>query len=164
MNTKNTRISSCKECLANLSLIIAVVLLGSVSALGKDLVPWKGKTVGQLIPTPLGFAVEEAGVATHVGRFTETATPTLVEVDGATTVVTLIEITAANNDKLFGHVANLEASGFPVIYVEIVIDGGTGRFEGATGSYDGILVIDPVTLTFSGSSEGFISSVGSNKK
>ena len=53
---------------------------------------------------------------------------------------------------------------FPVVYATIVIYDGTGRFKGAKGSYIATLTIDPATYTFTSTSTGTISTVGSNKR
>ncbi len=119
----------------------------------EHMVPWKGKSKGQLTPDMTGaglaYAIAEAGNATHVGNFTEVGTP------DPTTGVTWITITAANNDELYGVVVGTSGS-LPVVEYNIVIFDGTGHFQGAQGSYVETLTIDPATLEFTATSAGTI--------
>lgn len=78
------------------------------------------------------------GRATHLGNYTETgivafsptANPAVLHVEG-----TLI-YTAANGDELHATVSGELNGQTGVVTAEITYDGGTGRFECATGSAD----------------------------
>jgi hypothetical protein len=124
------------------TLLTALTLSAPAMAAGKQ-VPFKGRSSG--VVTTAGFdpvagvaytRVEGEGQATHLGRFTVTA-------DVAVAVATGIPqgtwtLTAANGDMLFlamgGHgIDDTHGFGF------FTVVGGTGRFEGATGSYEQII-------------------------
>ena len=127
------------------AVLAAFTLCGTASA-GKPLVPFKGQSTGVI--TTLGFdpvlgvvstRSEGQGEATHLGRFTVTTevsiyvfTPTGVAIGN------WIYVTA-NGDKLFVHGVG---SGGPDPLHGIgtfTITGGTGRFRGASGSYQQII-------------------------
>src|SRR6476620_6795219 len=117
--------------------LVALVLTGPASA--GEQVPFKGRSSG--VVTAVGFdpvagiayaRVEGEGQATHLGRFTVTADVTVDAVTGI--AMGPWTLTAANGDMLF------------VTFVSFIIDathgggdftivGGTGHFQGATGSY-----------------------------
>lgn len=126
----------------------------TINATAGKVVPWKGISIGRLTPDTTGaglaYTVAEAGVATHVGIFTEVATP------DPTTGVTWITITAENKDQLYGVVVGTSGS-LPVVKYNIVIFDGTGWFKGAQGSYVETLKINPKTLEFIAESAGTIS-------
>ena len=84
-------------------------------------VPLKSSVSGNLFA---GFA---EGTATHLGRFTATIDANL-----------LVVFTAANGDELWVQALSLVPKSETVLHVESQIVGGTGRFEGAsgTGSHD----------------------------
>jgi hypothetical protein len=140
----------------SVSLQLAVVLLtaalaGSAVATSRGAsghgargsLPFKGRSSGVVTATGFDPAagvaythVEGEGRATHVGRFTVTG-------DVAVEVATGIPngtwtITAANGDELVldmtGHGID-DHHGFGAF----TVTGGTGRFEGATGSYEQII-------------------------
>jgi hypothetical protein len=151
---------------ASKGVILAGVLASIVFAQAGDTVPWKSVSAGQLTPTadPPGFAITEVGVSTHVGKFTQIGTPTWINPnDHGQGAVTWIVKTAASGDQLFAYVAAISMEDFPVVEATIVIYDGTGRFKGATGSYVAKLTIDPATFTFTSTSTGTISTVGSRK-
>lgn len=116
------------------------------------MVPWNATSTGQVIPGQDGsFTVKEAGFAAHLGNYTETVTFTPEGIG-------IVEITAANKDKLFGSLFF-----FSDTEVAVAIENGTGRFKGAKGSYIATLTwIDD--LSFTATATGSISTVGSNKK
>jgi hypothetical protein len=120
------------------------------------MVPWKSKSAGEVKYTFdeegnfISATVDEVGFAAHLGKYTETVTFTPEGNTGD------LEITAADGDKLFGYMCFLSDTA-----VVVAIEDGTGRFEGAKGSYIGSLAwIDD--LTFTATAEGSISTVGSN--
>jgi hypothetical protein len=109
-------------------------------AMASDQVPFKGKEVGTVISDVLPFAFPFAfdrmtavGEATHVGHYTLNGDLVANVIFG--TAVGTFTMTAANGDMLF-----LDAEGFvvPTDLTQLVwnytVTGGTGRFEGATGS------------------------------
>ena len=129
-----------------LAAVLAAFTLCGTATAGKPLVPFKGQSTGVI--TTLGFdpvlgvvstRSEGQGEATHLGRFTVTTevsiyvfTPTGVAI-GNWTYVT------ANGDKLFVHMVG---SGGPDPLHGVgtfTITGGTGRFTGASGSYQQII-------------------------
>ena len=129
-----------------LTAVLAALTLSGTATAGKPLVPFKGQSTGVI--TTLGFdpelgvvslRSEGQGDATHLGRFTVTGevsayvfTPTGVVIGNSIYVT-------ANGDKLFVH---LVGSGGPDPLHGIgtfTITGGTGRFRGASGSYQQII-------------------------
>jgi len=141
--------------LVALGFLLAGILATLVVVQAKDTVPFKARCAGQLFFTDSGVALEETGVASHTGAYRETGTP----VDG----VTWLELEAANGDCLHSVVVDV-AGELPYLEVTILIINGTGRFEGATGSYIASLTINPLTLAYTATATGTISTVGSNKK
>ena len=129
-----------------LAAVLAAFTLCGTATAGKPLVPFKGQSTGVI--TTLGFdpelgvvslRSEGQGDATHLGRFTVTNevsiyvfTPTGVAIGN------WIYLTE-NGDKLFVHMVG---SGGPDPLHGIgtfTITGGTGRFRGASGSYQQII-------------------------
>ena len=103
-------------------------------------------------------ALEETGIGTHIGKFTLTGAS-----EGGLFLMTAI---AANGDNLFLVVVGLNGN-----TVEMVIFGGTGSFNGATGHITGTTTIDPtpvsldpLILAYTATTTGEISTVGSNKE
>ena len=149
---------------AMLGLIAAGVLTGMLVAEAKDTVPYHSVISGQAVINPDTGAIlstEEAGIGTHIGKFTLSG---VADADG----VIWFTVTAANGDKLFGVVVGASPSGEEIY---LLIYDGTGRFEGATGDITASITIDPnpvslnpVTLAYKGTGTGTISTVGSNKK
>jgi len=126
-----------------LAAILAALILSAPAMAAAKQVPFKGRSSG--VVTAVGFdpvagiaytRVEGQGQATHLGHFTVTGD---VAVDVATGIPQgTWTLTAANGDMLFlamgGH--GIDAThGFGAFMVV----GGTGRFEGATGSYEQII-------------------------
>ena len=145
-------------------------------AVFKDQVPFEGVEVGNgvLISSSFTFPFHYSsdiaeGEATHVGHFT-LANDIAVDVRFGTATGTST-LTAANGDMLF---LNLEGYAVPPAFIETVanytITGGTGRFEGVTGTFtshvqhtfavNSGVAIDP----YIGGFDGTISTPGSNKK
>ena len=123
--------------------VLAVLTLSGSATAAANQVPFKGRSSGFV--TTVGFdpvagilstRVEGEGQATHLGRFTVTGD---VVVDVATGIPHgTWTLTAANGDRLFltmtGHGID-PTHGFGAFTVV----GGTGRFAGATGSYEQII-------------------------
>ena len=125
-------------------VLSALTLSGPAMAAAKQ-VPFKGQSSG--VVTAVGFDpvagvalthVEGVGQATHLGHFTVSAD---VAVDVATGIPHgTWTLTAANGDMLVlamgGHGID-STHGFGAFTV--VAEKSTGRFEGATGSYEQII-------------------------
>ena len=105
-----------------------------------------------------------AGHATHLGQYTEvgsaafspTANPAVLRVDAWSIY------TAANGDQLYatftGHLNGLTGA----ITATVTYVGGTGRFEGATGSFTIERLFTPATREVTGTIEGSIYSGNGN--
>ena len=144
---------------------LAVAVAGPVAA--KDLVPFRGEMSGTATITPIAPPVvsvllETSGHATQLGRFTlvaphavnqatltATGTYTFTAADGSTLTATL------------AGTATLVAPGQLSIAETGTITGGTGRFEGATGSFSTQRTFFPGTGQTHGTFEGWISTRGS---
>jgi hypothetical protein len=130
-----------QNCLKAGLLLGALTLLSSAhSATAENQVPFKGVEVGELSPVSFDFPIATirytgAGNATHLGRYTVTGI-FLVNVLSATETGTLT-ITAANGDMLFTTTTGqaLQPPSLKEAIDNLTITGGTGRFEGATGSW-----------------------------
>jgi hypothetical protein len=151
-----------------LAFLVALSLAGP--AVADHPVPFKGSFEGDVTvtppPPPLGppfvsVDVEATGNATHLGQFTLDIPHLVNRANG--TADGKYEFTAANGDTLtadFKGVAVFVAPG--VLYIEetLTITGGTGRFDGATGSVSVERWYDMIAGTTVGSFEGTISSPG----
>jgi hypothetical protein len=140
-------------------------LAGSVAA--AEEVPFKGSLEGVVTITPLDppFAsvlIEGMGYGTQLGGFT-LRIPHIVNL-ATRTGGGSYEFTAANGDTLiadFDGQASLTATPGVLSIVETAtIIGGTGRFEGATGSFTAERLFDTATGLTTGSFEGTITSPG----
>ena len=129
------------------SVVVAVLAALTLSALAMaagQAVPFKGRSSGVVttvgIDPVAGLVHTHAagqGQATHLGHFTQTGDTTVDLTTGnARGTWTL---TAANGDMLF-----LEMTAYGIDPTHGVgtftVVGGTGRFQGATGSYEQIIV------------------------
>ncbi len=143
-------------------------------AMAGEELPYKGKEVGAVtkgafqFPFSYNSTVAE-GEATYIGHYTLTGNFVVdVRFGTATGVFTLI---AANGDMLF---LDMEGHAVPTNLTRTVADftvtGGTGLFEGATGSFTadnqfGFAVNLPVSPNpYVAEIEGTISTPGANKK
>ena len=145
---------------------IALVLTLAGPAVASEQVPFKGNLQGTVTVTPLtppmaSVLIEGSGVATQLGRFT-VEMPHVV--NQATRMATGTYIfTAANGDTLtasFSGQATLVAPGVLTVAETGLITGGTGRFEGATGTFSAERTFLVATLTTMGSFHGWISTPG----
>jgi hypothetical protein len=114
---------------------------------------------GELLsPTTLVITGSGGGTATHLGRYTFTFR---AEIDLTTgTGLGHATFVAANGDRLFttgsGQATPTADPGVLSIKDTSTIDGGTGRFEGATGSFSGERLLTTATGVSSGSFTGTI--------
>ena len=153
-------------------LIVAMILTAvlAVPAAAQKQVPFKGALQGHEIDTPHGgpppttLSVDgsAAGIASHVGQFSFTYQLTVnLPVGTATGSAQLI---AANGNIIFTTIAgSSEPTATPGVasITEInTITGGTGRFEGAQGSFTVERLVNLATGFTSGSFHGTITSPG----
>ena len=103
---------------------------------GRVQLPFRGSLTTENITPPPNAAETAVGNATHLGRFTAAITAV---VDLATSEATgTITFTAANGDRLFATFVGQGVFIPPNVaqLTEVAtISGGTGRFEGATGTF-----------------------------
>ena len=125
---------------------------------------FKGSLEGRLTastpldPPFLSIAIEAAGTATHLGRFT-VQIPHVVNTTNRSATGTY-EFIAANGDTLnatFTGQATPIAPGVLSVTETATITGGTGRFTGATGSFTANRLFTMATGEITGSFEGTIS-------
>ena len=152
-----------------LCALLAVSALAVPAAAG-DLVPFKGSLGGDVTHTPVNdhtdfVVVEATGTATQLGQFEVTAEH-LVNTTARTAAGTYV-FTAANGDTLVaeftGRAAPTATPGVLAVVETATITGGTGRFEGATGSFVVERLYDRVEGTTTGSFTGSISTVGAGQ-
>lgn len=150
-----------------LPLVVVLGLAGVAPAAGKA-VPFKGSSAQQAVsavPTPdpdvVFVTTVGGGNATHLGKFTFVS-PHFSGLSDFSIGGTQ-EFTAANGDKLFADISGqlefgISPDGRPTLSGPVAgaITGGTGRFEGATGSYTFSLVFDLQTLSSTGEIDGVI--------
>ena len=142
-------------------LTLALAVAGPVAA--KELVPFRGEMSGTATVTPVAppivsVLLETTGHASQLGRFTLEAPHT---VNQATLTATgTYTFTAADGSTLTATLsgsARLVAPGQLAISEQGLITGGTGRFEGATGSFSTERTFFLATGATHGTFEGWIS-------
>ena len=153
-----------------LALAVISMLALARPALAGDQVPFKGSLEGVVtragMPPIVSVNVNATGNASQLGSFA-VAIPHTVNI-GTRTATGEYLFVAANGDTL---TATFEGASMPTaadptvlaIVEHATITGGTGRFEGATGSFTTERLYDTVTGTTAGSFEGTISTPGSAK-
>jgi hypothetical protein len=154
--------------LACLALAVVSMMSFVAPAVAGDQLPFNGSFVGQSVQTPDGSAVHDeitsAGNATQVGQFVMVISATVNRPFGAGTIV----LVAANGDALTATFTGSSGpSGMPgvvLITEHATITGGTGRFAGATGSFDITRLFVPATSAVTGTIEGTVSSPGANRQ
>ena len=152
---------------ACLALAVVSMMSFAAPAVAGDQVPLKGSFDGQSVQTPDGAAVHDeitsTGNATHLGQFDMVISATVNRPFGAGTIV----LVAANGDTLTATFTGIAVpSGTPgvvLIQEHATITGGTGRFAGATGSFDIERLFVPATGAVTGTIDGSISSVGAGQ-
>ncbi len=157
---------------SRLGIITVVVVAIAATAFAGDLVPfrgtWSGATISaDLSQFPIVFVVASGtGQLTHLGNFTMVS-PHYNNVFDFTLWGQQI-FTAADGSVVYATFSGQltpNADGSLSGTIPCVITGGTGRFDGATGTYDFAIVARPLpngagfasTATF----DGVISTVGS---
>jgi hypothetical protein len=138
----------------------------SESLAGSKVVPFKAgfETVSVVLAPPpkLQLLSTGNGIGSHIGNATLIAYPTI---DLATpppfSVSGPLVITAANGDELFASFAGTrsapDVTGTFVINATYTISGGTGRFENASGVFEGVTLGRLGSTAGSASYEGHIS-------
>ena len=147
-----------------LVLPLAVAIAGPVAA--QDHVPFRGEMSGTATVTPIAppivsVLLETTGHANQLGEFTLLAPHT---VNQATLTATgTYRFTAADGSTLtatLSGTATLVAPGQLSIQETGIITGGTGRFDGASGSFATQRTFFPGTGQTHGTFEGWISTPG----
>jgi hypothetical protein len=148
-----------------LPLLAVLALAGPAAAKGREKqVPFRGSlegtaTVAPLAPPFVAVDIEGSGHATQLGHF-EVSIPHVTNRSNGTAEGTY-EFTAANGDTLTAHftsqVTPTDVPGVVSVAVTATITGGTGRFEGATGSFVGDRLVDMRNGTVTESFDGTIS-------
>ena len=152
--------------------LVAITVSRPAIAAGKE-VPFKGRSSGLSIAGSFdpvaGIAhgsIEGEGQATHLGRFTVTGD---VAVEVATGMAQgTWTLTAANGDQIFLDMVGENGSDDHHGVGQFTVTGGTGRFEGASGSYEQIITFavplgSADVIDYTDVLEGTISTVGSNQ-
>ena len=163
-----------------LTIVFAVVV---GSAIAGSQVPFKGNMDGATVPpvTPGFERIEVSGRASHLGNYTAVIEADLTKIqfigiDPATgfpiaTLPFAATFTAANGDKLHADMVLVGVfhpvdQNFPSFTATATITGGTGRFQGASGTFEGsgnqTTVPGEDNDLISGKFAGTISTVGSN--
>lgn len=151
--------------------VACVVLLGARADAAQQVAfrgTWSGQTVS-VVPVPdapnlVLVTASGPGQATHLGRFTMES-PHFTNLEDLSVVGSQV-FTAANGDTIEAMISgqfvptaegNLEAT------LTGIITGGTGRFVGATGTYDFLIIARPAAFGFDSTAifSGTVSSVGS---
>jgi hypothetical protein len=149
----------------------AVFICAATPAAARDLVPFKATFTGNSTSGPGGPCaalrsdILGGGHATHLGNFTtvqhhcfDPGDPTFAFTEGFYT------FTGANGDTIFGtYHGNLVPFAPPVFAIvgEFTIEGGTGRFVGATGGGTASGTLNVATGVTTVMLDGVISSPGS---
>jgi len=152
------------------AMLLTTALAGA--AVAGELVPFSGSFQGHESdifqgPPPGTLAVNGSGsgIATHLGQFSLTWQLTVNLADG--TAKGSFTYTAANGDSIFTTVSGTsgptDTPGVSSIMEINTVTGGTGRFEGAKGSFTAERLIHLNTGFTSGSFHGAITSPGSAK-
>jgi hypothetical protein len=131
-------------------------------ARGGEQLPFRGSLEGletDVVAPPSLLADGTAtGTGTHLGRYTAVFTATVTLATDASTGT--ISFTAANGDRLdavfVGHGTPTSEPNLHSLVEVATINGGTGRFAGATGAFTIRRLIDLGTGASSGSFEGTI--------
>jgi hypothetical protein len=153
-----------------LACFAAVFICAATPATAGDLVPFKAtftgsSTSGPGAPCAVRSDIVGEGHATHLGNFTtvqhhcfDPLDPTFAFTEGFYT------FTGANGDTIFGtyhgHLVPIDGPVFAIVG-EFTIEGGTGRFVGATGGGPASGTLNVATGVTTVMLDGVISSPGS---
>ena len=149
---------------AGFALGVLTLLVFAAPVAARDQVPFKGSLDGVATVTPrtppfVFVNIEGEGHATQLGHF-EVSIPHVTNRSNGTAVGTY-EFTAANGDTLTAdftsQVTPTDVPGVVSVAVTATITGGTGRFDGATGSFVGERLVDMAHGTVTESFKGTIS-------
>lgn len=131
--------------------LLVISMMSSTAIGGAQSMPLKGSWSGETVsadftnfPPIVGVVAEGSGQLTHLGRYTMSS-PHTTNVETGLTIGDQI-FTAANGDMLTAFCAGspqFQPDGTVVGSLDCEITGGTGRFEGATGSYVFFLIATP---------------------
>ena len=143
-------------------VVVALAVAGAASA--NTSVPFEASFSGTSSATgPSSFLVVLSGEATHLGKSSETVTVTLTPGPGpfCNTDIGSVVLTGANGDQIFEAVTATTCFNLSTGLVDLsgtaTITGGTGRFEGASGTITVTGTINPATGENSTMEEGSIS-------
>jgi hypothetical protein len=165
-------INNTSFCLA--STLLTFALAGPLAA--EKQVSFRGTLQGQEIdtlqggppPTTLSVNGTVTGIATHLGRFTYKYQVTVNIAAGSPTAGSATgtgQMIAANGDIIFFTIAGqgvpTDTPGVTSIVEMNTITGGTGRFQGVTGSLIIERLVEMATGITSGSFHGMMSTPGS---
>jgi hypothetical protein len=156
----------CRHSAASLVLAVLATLGLAGPAAAQHQVPFHGVFEGDYTVTPIPgtptatLVVSASGVGSQVGAF-ELEIPHVVNFATSNATGSYL-MTAANGDMVIGtftgHATPIGTDGhYAMLVEEVTITGGTGRFEGATGSFTAVRLIDRVNLLTVGYYEGSIS-------
>jgi hypothetical protein len=132
-------------------LLVLLSLIAAAPMRAANARPFKGAWSGVTVsadathPPVVSIVAEGTGQLTHLGRYFMTS-PHTTDVSTGETIGDQI-FTAANGDTLTAFCAgfpNFQPSGNVEGALECNITSGTGRFAGATGSYEFFLVARPL--------------------
>jgi len=139
--------SSCLPVPGSFNVTVDNVQISTKNAM----VPLQGTGAGEVTGGTDAYILTDYGVAEHIGSYKQIFTLPFDYSPGT------VELTAANGDKLIGTFI------FGWTEFGVQITKGTGRFEGAVGSYRGVYTWDPTMTSYTATIRGGISTVGSNK-
>jgi hypothetical protein len=144
--------------------LVAIALAGAAVSSAGSVIPMQARDTGSATIVGMSGSVVHTfdtglGTATHLGRFTLSASEDIDLLTGAVTNGSFT-LTAANGDTVSGTYSGQALPGLVGYLVSGPITGGTGRFGGATGFIVWHGTVDPVALTFADEITGTISSVG----
>ena len=150
---------------AGLVLAVLATLGLAGPAAAQHQVPFHGAFEGDYTVTPIPntptatLVVSASGTGSQVGAF-ELEIPHVVNFATASATGSYL-MTAANGDMVIGsftgHATPIGSDGHYAMLVEdVTITGGTGRFEGATGDFTAVRLIDRVNLLTIGYYDGTI--------
>ncbi len=155
-------------------LVLAALALLPLAhpAMAEEQVPFDGIEVGAITTVSFHFPFDvksqtAEGEATHVGHYTMTGEFVVDVRRGAGSGT--FTMTAANGDMLFLDMeTQVDPTDLTKTVANFTVTGGTGRFEGATGSYTShnqlAFFVGTSPNPYVGVLEGTISTPGANKK